>query len=338
MSITFSASSYDMPCAEHPLFPKMSTPPSLWLPRSNLPVSVSVSIPLCVCVYLFQVSALFQPLFFNLHPLPPPHVPPSLQACLSLGTRPQPSSLMCLAIMASLGSLGLSLAHSLFIMFFLILSLSPCLTPSVQDSFSLRLCVSANGGPFLFPSALLPSQCLLAPIIVSPNDSAHLSLSLSVSPLSPTLFFLGAQPTYRNRSWPAVSQICSFTVFPPTLTTRDPNSTPIVWLESCLTESGRERRGGQGLRGFPGLQCLLKLCQPIPSAGVSKVQGGPCKEHTPRQNPQGTSTAVAPMANPAAAHASGCPLAHAIPMSTGQFSQDHSQKLTLILNELMKET
>jgi hypothetical protein len=38
-----------------------------------------------------------------------------------------------------------------------------------------------------------------------------------------------------KRSWPAVSQICNFTDFPPTLIILLPNSTPIVWLESCLT-------------------------------------------------------------------------------------------------------
>lgn len=32
-----------------------------------------------------------------------------------------------------------------------------------------------------------------------------------------------------------MSQICNFTDLPPTLTTLEPNSTPIVWLESCLT-------------------------------------------------------------------------------------------------------
>lgn len=42
-----------------------------------------------------------------------------------------------------------------------------------------------------------------------------------------------------NLSCPAVSQICSFTDFPPTLTTLEPNSTPMVWLESCLTENKR---------------------------------------------------------------------------------------------------
>ncbi len=38
-----------------------------------------------------------------------------------------------------------------------------------------------------------------------------------------------------NLSWPAVSQICSLTDFPPTFTTLLPNSTPMVWFESCLT-------------------------------------------------------------------------------------------------------
>lgn len=46
---------------------------------------------------------------------------------------------------------------------------------------------------------------------------------------------------YRNRSCPAVSQICSLTVFPPTLTTLEPNSTPMVWLESCLTATVMQR-------------------------------------------------------------------------------------------------
>lgn len=45
---------------------------------------------------------------------------------------------------------------------------------------------------------------------------------------------------YRNRSWPAVSQIWSLTDFPPTFTTLLPNSTPIVWLESFLTENSKK--------------------------------------------------------------------------------------------------
>lgn len=45
---------------------------------------------------------------------------------------------------------------------------------------------------------------------------------------------------YRNRSWPAVSQIWSLTDFPPTFTTLLPNSTPMVWLESFLTENSKD--------------------------------------------------------------------------------------------------
>ena len=41
--------------------------------------------------------------------------------------------------------------------------------------------------------------------------------------------------TYLNLSCPAVSQICNLTDLPPTFTTLLPNSTPIVWFESCLT-------------------------------------------------------------------------------------------------------
>lgn len=45
---------------------------------------------------------------------------------------------------------------------------------------------------------------------------------------------------YRNRSWPAVSQIWSLTDFPPTFTTLLPNSTPMVWFESFLTENSKD--------------------------------------------------------------------------------------------------
>jgi len=48
-------------------------------------------------------------------------------------------------------------------------------------------------------------------------------------------------PAHLNRSCPAVSQICSFTVFPPTLTILLPNSTPIVWLESWRTTQTSRR-------------------------------------------------------------------------------------------------
>lgn len=51
------------------------------------------------------------------------------------------------------------------------------------------------------------------------------------------LCFLGPSLPYLKRSCPAVSQIWSFTDLPPTFTTLLPNSTPIVWLESCLTEA-----------------------------------------------------------------------------------------------------
>lgn len=85
--------------------------------------------------------------------------------------------------------------------------------------------------------------------------SAWDSLKLDVAqrqhmrPVIPVnLVFLFAKPLvgkycrlYRNRSCPAVSQICSLTVFPPTLTTREPNSTPMVWLESCLTATRTQR-------------------------------------------------------------------------------------------------
>lgn len=47
---------------------------------------------------------------------------------------------------------------------------------------------------------------------------------------------------YLKRSCPAVSQICSLTVLPPTLTTLEPNSTPMVWLESCLTAQAETKK------------------------------------------------------------------------------------------------
>ena len=42
--------------------------------------------------------------------------------------------------------------------------------------------------------------------------------------------------SYLNLSCPAVSHICSLTDLPPILTILEPNSTPIVWCESCLTK------------------------------------------------------------------------------------------------------
>lgn len=53
--------------------------------------------------------------------------------------------------------------------------------------------------------------------------------------------YSGLQVIYRNLSWPAVSQICSLTDFPPTFTTLLPNSTPMVWLESFLTEKQNQK-------------------------------------------------------------------------------------------------
>lgn len=55
-----------------------------------------------------------------------------------------------------------------------------------------------------------------------------------------------------------MSHTCSLTDLLAIFTTLDPNSTPIVWLESCLTEGGirasrevgrvREERGEEGKR------------------------------------------------------------------------------------------
>lgn len=201
-----------------------------------VPISLSLSLSLflcvCVCVPLSSFCSVSASLFQS-----PPLASTScasFSAGLSLPGHKTPAFQPYVSGYHGLSRVSWSLPGSLALHYVFSHSFSLTMSDTFRPGLLLRLCVSANGGPFLFPSALLPSQCLLAPIIVSPNDSAHLSLSLSVSPLSPTLFFLGAQPTYRNRSWPAVSQICSFTVFPPTLTTRDPNSTPIVWLESCL--------------------------------------------------------------------------------------------------------
>jgi hypothetical protein len=50
---------------------------------------------------------------------------------------------------------------------------------------------------------------------------------------------------YLNLSWPAVSQTWSLTDFPPTLTIFEPNSTPIVWLLSCLTARERKKKRNQ---------------------------------------------------------------------------------------------
>ena len=162
------------------------------------------------------------------------------------------------------------------------ISFSHCLrrplskTPSFFDYMDLLITLFLSLSLYLacpLSVSLLLSLCL--------QVTLHTSIPPLSSPL-PYLVSMGAQPTYRNRSWPAVSQICSFTVFPPTLTTRDPNSTPIVWLESCLTGSGRGEEAVRGLRGFPVLQGLLSLYKPILIAGVTEAQGGPSKERIPR--------------------------------------------------------
>jgi len=58
----------------------------------------------------------------------------------------------------------------------------------------------------------------------------------------PTLLWTGCNTAWQhenttnlNLSCPAVSQICSLTTLPPTLTSLLPNSTPIVCVEFCLT-------------------------------------------------------------------------------------------------------
>ena len=43
-----------------------------------------------------------------------------------------------------------------------------------------------------------------------------------------------------------MSHTCSFTDLLTTFTTLEPNSTPIVWLESCLTEGERDGEGEKG--------------------------------------------------------------------------------------------
>lgn len=47
--------------------------------------------------------------------------------------------------------------------------------------------------------------------------------------------------SYLNLSWPAVSQICSLTILLTTLMILEPNSTPIVWLDSSLTKTNKEQ-------------------------------------------------------------------------------------------------
>lgn len=216
---------------------------------------------------------------FHLYLSQSPFLFPLLSVCLF------PAS----ASISALGSFKLKPSY-LFSSSFLFPSFPSC-------SFLFLWCCGWTPGPY---TVSLPLPCLL-------SVSSLLLLCLGVhTPLSPPPPFppsLGAQPTYRNRSWPAVSQICSFTVFPPTLTTRDPNSTPIVWLESCLTGNGKERGGMQRLRGSFILQGLLSLQTHSHCWGDCE----PSKEHTPRQGPE-ASNGVVSMAS--CAQPISCPPTH----------------------------
>ncbi|TNN54844.1 hypothetical protein EYF80_034963 [Liparis tanakae] len=59
--------------------------------------------------------------------------------------------------------------------------------------------------------------------------------------ISPILGDDGHGPSFGLEPAVPMRPICSLTVFPPTLTTLEPNSTPMVWLESCLTAAGTRR-------------------------------------------------------------------------------------------------
>lgn len=93
---------------------------------------------------------------------------------LFLGTSFHPSSHMGLTIIASLGPAGPPWVSHSSQCFFLCLLFSHCLchplfkTPSFLAVMYLLLAVSV-------PLPRLTSQCLLAPIVVSLSDSAHLS-------------------------------------------------------------------------------------------------------------------------------------------------------------------
>lgn len=89
------------------------------------------------------------------------------------------------------------------------------------------------------------------------------------------------------------------------------------------------------LRGSPILQGLLSLYKPILIAGVTEVKENLVKD-IGQSKDQKARTGLVPMASPALP--TSCPPAHTMPITTAQGSQDHCGKLTLILNELMKET
>lgn len=229
---------------------------------SYLSLLLGLSLSLSFSVYVFQVSLSLSVLV-------------TLFPSLPSDAHPRYLSLQAWSLPGSLTLYYASFSVSVSLTVTAILSpgssslwLSVLATQSLSPSFCLAYPLSI---PLLYHCI---SKCLCTPL--SPISSPL----LSPPPPPPLLSLsLGAQPTYRNRSWPAVSQICSFTVFPPTLTTRDPNSTPIVWLESCLTgSSGRAKRGSAGAQRIP---CPPRPPQPVPIAGETEAQGGTSKEHTP---------------------------------------------------------
>lgn len=264
---------------------------------SSSPLSFSSSLCLCLslsfsdCVYLFQVSFYFNHSLSISTPSCPPQVCLSLQAW-SLARHKSPSLQPYGSHYHSLSKVCWPLRGPLTLHYASFsISFSLCLCRPLSRTYSLFGCMSLLLSLCLSPSVLPALSVSL--LLLYLQVTAHLSLSLPFSLLSPPSsphslslsLSMGAQPTYRNRSWPAVSQICSFTVFPPTLTTRDPNSTPIVWLESCLTGVGKRKEAVEGLRGFPVLQGLLSLYKPILTVEATEAQGGLSKEHTPKQGP-----------------------------------------------------
>lgn len=142
--------------------------------------------------------------------------------------------------------------------------------------------------PTLSIDSLLPSLCFQVTLYL---------LSLLSPPLSPNpLSHWEPSPAHlRNRSWPAVSQICSFHGLPTHVDHPRSKLTPIVWLESLFpARSGRERRDRRRSRGFP---VLRGLCKPILTAGLTGAQGGPRKSVYQSQD-LAASTEVVPKASP----------------------------------------